>query len=88
MLQDVDPALGLHLKLGTGRGVQVTRIAENGPARRAGIRVHDVIVRGNGVEFAGLGSFLEWFDHRKRGDEITLEIYQEGSPKKLRVKLD
>jgi hypothetical protein len=88
MLQEVDPALGLHLRLGAGRGVQVTRIAENGPARRAGIRVHDVIVRGNGVEFAGLGSFLEWFDARKRREEVTLEIYQAGRPRTIRVRLD
>jgi S1-C subfamily serine protease len=88
MLQDLDPALGLHLRLEAGRGVQVTRIAENGPARRAGIRVHDVIVRGNGVEFAGLGSFLEWFDARKRREEVTLEIYQAGRPRTIRVRLD
>jgi hypothetical protein len=40
------------------------------------------------VEFAGLGSFLEWFDVRKRGEEVTLEVYQAGRPRTIRVRLD
>lgn len=61
-----------------GVGICITSVTGNSPARKAGVRVGDIVLSGerNGerTEFPSRAAFTEFLDSCEDGEEITLEI--------------
>ena len=57
-IQEIDSNRAKELKLPEEAGVEVTRIAPNSPAEKAGIKTGDVVTQYNGQRVEGHGSVL------------------------------
>jgi len=73
---DVPAALRAHLKLPAG-GVIVERVLPGGPAARAGLKPHDIVVAADGKPIAGADRLCEVI-RRSGGEPFTLTIVRSG----------
>ncbi len=76
--QEVDPDLASQLNLNTTNGVLVTKVEQNSPAGKVGLRENDVILAIDSSKLDAdhsLQSLL--FDH-KAGDTVTLTVWRDG----------
>lgn len=85
-LVDLSDALATQLGL-TDHGATVVNVAQGSPAQAADLRQHDVIVRLNGREVAGVESVREAVAGMKPGDSITLDVIRGGQTLTLTAKL-
>ncbi len=72
-------------------GILISDIAEDSPARRAGLQQKDIIVSLNGEPVSAenendLNAFSQMISSQKVGDEIDLEIVRDGKRKDIEVK--
>jgi serine protease Do len=87
-IQEVDAQMADAFSLDRPRGALVGDVIEDGPAARAGVKSGDVIlsVNGKGVErstqLPGVISAI------KPGDMANVEIWRDGSAKKVAVKVE
>jgi S1-C subfamily serine protease len=67
--------------------VVVQRVAEDGPAARAGVRAGDVIVEVEGVRVNTLaGLYRALWNKREPGDRVTLKLLRGDEPRSVSVK--
>jgi serine protease Do len=67
------------LKLKDNRGVEVTRVEENSPASRAGLKVNDVILEVNGKALENNEQFHTTIGEMQPGTKVSLIVWREGT---------
>ncbi len=70
-------AKALNLKDNTG--VEVTRVTEDAPASKAGIKVHDVILEINGQKVDSGEDFMNVIISKSPGTKISLTVVRNGA---------
>ncbi len=85
--QDLDEQLASLLKTDAGRGAVVTRVLDDSPASRAGLKPGDVIgvIEGRAVNSAAELANLEGL--LPLGKEVTLRVLRDGAPLLLKATL-
>jgi serine protease Do len=68
-----------QLKLEKERGAVVTKVIEDGPAAKAGIRENDVITSFNGRPVESVRELQRLLGETPSGRSVPIEIYREGS---------
>ncbi|HUQ93597.1 MAG TPA: PDZ domain-containing protein [Bryobacteraceae bacterium] len=68
------------LQLREERGVEVTRIEDDSPASRAGLRLHDVVLEYQGQRVEGTEQFVRLVRETPAGREVKLLISRNGQP--------
>ncbi|HUS04944.1 MAG TPA: PDZ domain-containing protein [Bryobacteraceae bacterium] len=81
---DAERAKALNLK--EERGVEVTRVEQDGPAARGGLKIGDVVLDYNGQRVEGLQQFMRMVHETPAGREVKLSVTRGGSPQTLIVK--
>lgn len=71
-----------------GLGVVVDKVMEGLPASKAGLRMGDKILEVNGTEVEDVLSFREFLSQRKAGEEITLKVMRDSTPRDVKVTLE
>ena len=68
-------------------GVIVTDFEENSPAKEAGLKVGDIIIKVDGNDIAS-NAYLRYYLYKhKVGDEMKLTIIRDGKEKELKITL-
>src|SRR6185369_11111273 len=79
-IQEITAQRAKALKLGEEAGVEVTRVAPDSPADKAGLRVGDVVLQYNGMKVEGLEQLSRLVRETPVGREVKLDIFRNGAP--------
>lgn len=86
-VQSMTEELREYFKAPRGRGVLVSRVEEDTPAAKAGLRAGDVIIAVNGKGIAERGDIAEALADKEPGDTVPVKIVRDGSEKTLTVEI-
>ncbi len=73
------------LKLKDARGAEITRLDHDGPACKAGVREHDVVLQMDGRAVDGQEQFRRMLHDAPAGHALTLVILRDGQQQTLRA---
>jgi serine protease Do len=82
-LAEIDASRAKELKLKEDYGVEVTRVEENSPAEKAGLKTGDVVLEYNGQRVEGMEQFGRMVRETPPGREVKLTIGRNGSTQML-----
>jgi serine protease Do len=86
-IQEIDSNRAKELKLPDEAGVEVTRIAPDSPAEKAGIRIGDVVTQYNGQRVEGMDQFSRMVRETPAGREVKIAIIRNGAPQAITAKV-
>ena len=86
-IQEIDSNRARELKLPEEAGVEVTRIAPDSPAEKAGIKTGDVVVQYNGQRVEGMDQFSRMVRETPAGREVKIGIVRNGAPQTVTAKI-
>ena len=85
-VQEIDADRAKALNLREERGVEVTRVEDDSPAAKGGIKTGDVVLEYNGDRVEGVEQFMRMVRETPPGREVKLSIARNGSPQQLTMK--
>ena len=71
------------LKLKEERGVEITRVEDDSPAAKAGLKVGDVVLEYNGQRLEGTEQFVRMVRETPEGRQARLVVSRDGSTQTL-----
>jgi serine protease Do len=86
-IQEITAERAKALKLREEAGVEVTRVASDSPAEKAGLKVGDVVLQYNGTKVEGLEQLSRLVRETPVGREAKLDIFRSGAPLTLMAKV-
>ena len=81
------PVLGINPGNADGRGVLVNNLAENGPARDAGLQQGDVIVAIDDARIRNFGDLRNALAGNAAGDTVRVEVERDGRTQSVELTL-
>jgi len=85
--KEMTPELAKLFGLEEENGVIITKVLEDSPAEKAGLKADDVIVKLNGKEVDNYLTFRNSIAFIAPGTEIVLTIYRNGKEKEMEVEI-
>jgi S1-C subfamily serine protease len=86
-LQDLTAEQAESFGVKDGTGLWVAELDEDGPAKKAGIKVGDVIVKADGKKVETAAEISELIQGKKKGDKIRIEVVRDKKPLTLDVEI-
>lgn len=86
-LREMDSERAKELKLREEAGVELTRIEEDSPASKAGLKVGDVVLAYNGQRVEGIEQFSRFVRETPPGREVKLTITRDGNTQTITAKV-
>ena len=77
-----------ELRLKDEHGVEVITVASDGPAQKAGLKEHDVVLEYNGSRVEGLEQFKRMVSETPTGRTVKLLVSRDGATQTVSVKLE
>ncbi|HCK99859.1 MAG TPA: protease [Candidatus Marinimicrobia bacterium] len=87
-IQNVDDAMAKALKLEDRSGVLIGGIVKDGPAKKAGLKIQDVIVEFDGVKVKNVSHLQLLVSNSEVGKEKEVVILRGKKEKRIKVKLE
>lgn len=84
-VNEADLTLRKQLKLPDGIGLAVNHVDADGPAAKAGIKVHDVLVKLKDQHLVNLQQFVTLVRMNKPGENIEITLIREGAQQTITV---
>ncbi len=84
-VMEVSPDRARALNLKEVRGAEVSRLEENSPAAKAGVREGDVVLEYNGSSVEGTEQFARMVHETPIGRSVKLTVWRNGGPQSLMV---
>ncbi len=78
-IKEIDSDRAKELKLREESGVEITRVEENSPAAKAGLKVGDVVLQYNGQRVEGMEQFSRFVRETPPGREVKLTVSRDGN---------
>jgi serine protease Do len=85
-VQEIDSERAKVLNLREERGVEVTRVEDDSPAAKGGIKTGDVVLEYNGDKVEGVEEFMRMVRETPPGREVKLSITRNGAPQQVAMK--
>ena len=82
-LAEIDTNRAKELKLKEDYGVEISRVEENSPAEKAGVKPGDVVLEYNGQRVEGMEQFGRMVRETPPGREVKLTISRDGKTQTL-----
>lgn len=82
-VQEINSERSKALKLKDEYGVEITRVDDDSPAAKAGLKVHDVVLEYNGQRVEGTEQFVRFVRETPAGRTVKLAINRAGSNQTL-----
>ncbi len=82
-LAEIDANRAKELKLKEDYGVEISRVEENSPAEKAGIKSGDVVLEYNGQRVEGMEQFGRMVRETPPGREVKLMVSRDGKTQTL-----
>src|SRR6478609_1739069 len=86
-IQEITAERAKALKLREEAGVEVTRVAPDSPAAKAGLKEGDVVLQYNGTKVEGLEQLSRLVRETPVGREAKLDIFRNGAPMTIMAKV-
>jgi len=86
-IQEIGSGRARELKLPDEAGVEVTRIAPDSPAEKAGIKTGDVIMQYNGQRVDGMDQFSHMVRETPAGRDVRIAIIRNGAPQTITARI-
>ncbi|MBS1874795.1 MAG: PDZ domain-containing protein [Acidobacteria bacterium] len=86
-LREVDSDRAKELKLGEEAGVEITRVEEDSPAARAGLKAGDVVLSYNGARVEGMEQFSRFVRETPAGRDVRLQISRNGGTQTITARI-
>ena len=83
-IADVDESLHAY---GVPKGADVIEVAEDSPAKEAGLQKNDVITAADGEPVAGSSDLVKYVRAHSVGDKVELSVFRQGQTIKITVKI-
>jgi len=82
-VKEIDSERAKALKLKEEYGVEITRVEEDSPAEKAGLKVGDVVLEYNGQRVEGTEQFIRLVRETPTGRNVRLQINRAGAPQTI-----
>jgi serine protease Do len=87
-LAEIDANRARELKLKEDYGVEITRVEENSPAEKSGLKSGDVVLEYNGERVEGMEQFGRLVRETPPGRDVKLTVSRDGKTQKLTAMLE
>ena len=87
-LDELNEELAKYFGAEEGTGLLITKLTEDGPAEKAGMRVGDVIVKADGKNVGSLQDLTRQIQKKDKGEEIEIEYIRDKKMNAVKVKVD
>ena len=88
VIQELDEDLAKSFGLDKKEGVLIAEVAENSPAKKAGLKSGDIILKMNGQKVYDIGELRNKIALTPPGTKVTFDILREGKHKKVTVTIE
>ncbi len=82
---EVNQQRAQQLRMPVDHGMEITLLAQGGPAARGGIERGDVVTSYNGEPVRTLPQFLKLVQDTEVGEKVTMELFRDGSMRMAEV---
>ena len=86
-IQEIDGDRAKELKLPEEGGLEVTRVAPDSPAEKAGIKTGDVVTQYNGQRVDGMDQFSRMVRETPAGRDVKIGIVRNGAPQTITARI-
>ncbi len=87
-LTDLTPELRAHFGAPADAGVMVSKVVEQSPASKAGVRVGDILTAIDGEEVSSAREVARMVRRKSEGDEVALELRRDGKLTELTATIE
>ena len=88
VIQELDEDLAKSFGLSKKEGVLIAEVADNSPAKKAGLKSGDIILKMNGHKVYDIGELRNKIALTLPGTKVTFDILREGKHKKVTVTIE
>ncbi len=88
VIQELDEDLAKSFGLSKKEGVLIAEVADNSPAKKAGLKSGDIILKMNGHKVYDIGELRNKIALTPPGTKVTFDILREGKHKKVTVTIE
>jgi serine protease Do len=87
-IQTIDQQIANYYKLDDTRGVIITQILPDSPAKKAGLKVGDIILQVDDYRINDDQTIIGVFQEFRKGQTVTLKIRRDDKPMTVEMKLE
>lgn len=86
-IQDLNEQLGNYFGVKSGEGVLITEVADDSPAKKAGLLAGDVIISVDGKQVKETDDLTNVISEKKEGDKVTIGYLRKGNKAEVPVEV-
>ena len=87
-IQDLNEELSEHFGVKKGTGLLISKISEDSPAEKAGLKVGDVIVKADGKRVETTNELVDLIQDKERGEKIKIVFLRDRKERSAEIEIE